>query len=195
MISSFLSNNASDYRHLAFDDSKSTNELCFEEARRGDPGNLWITAKRQTEGKGSRGRSWVSKPGNLYASLLLLDPCLLNKLPELTFVASLTAREAIAAQLMENSDTSVEVKWPNDVLINGKKSAGILLESTKTTGALQVVIGMGINIQHHPQQTQHLATNLLQEGVDIKPQEFFETLADKMAENLTKWDRGDNFSA
>ena len=151
------------YRHQAFTDVSSTNTLCLEAAQNGDQGGLWITAERQVQGRGSRGRQWVSEPGNLYASLLLRAPGPDEKLHTLTFAASLAIRDAIYT-LPDANSADVELKWPNDVLLNGRKTSGILLESHYVNEARFVIIGIGVNIRHFPSETLHPATSLKEAG-------------------------------
>ena len=190
MIATALKGSTKAYRHIAVESCISTNVLCFEQAIKGEPGNLWITSAEQTGGKASRGRSWVSKPGNLYSSLLLENPCAPEHFSELTFVAALAVREAIEDFLPH---ASLALKWPNDVLVNEKKCSGILLESRQSTLNNHVVIGIGINCGHHPADTSFPATDLLSEGIDLEPPAVFEVLARKIASFLQIWDAGNEF--
>ncbi len=182
------------FRHLAFEDVGSTNSLCVEEAEKGDPGQLWITGTRQLQGRGSRGRHWVSESGNLYASLLLCEAGHLEKLHTLTFVASLAIRDAILC-LPNAGLTKVDLKWPNDVLLNGKKTSGILLESHLIRNQRYVVIGIGVNIEHFPVETLHPATSLINEGLNTKPADFIQILSDAMANRLIQWNQGNGFAS
>ncbi|MEJ0063669.1 MAG: biotin--[acetyl-CoA-carboxylase] ligase [Alphaproteobacteria bacterium] len=138
----------------------STNDDVLASAESGEAEGLVITAATQTGGRGRRGRSWFSPPGNLYASLLLrpdgtIDAGLYN------FVASL----AIAAALRRYLDPArVRLKWPNDVLVDGAKISGIILESAGTA----LVVGFGVNIAAHPDpaETRYPATSLAALGFD-----------------------------
>lgn len=181
-----------DFRHIALGEVISTNAECIEYARKSDAGNLWITAERQINGKGSRGRSWVSDKGNLYASLLLKDAGQAKWMHTLTFVASLAIRDAIFA-LDGAAHCDIKLKWPNDVLLNGKKTSGILLESHKIDGSQYVIIGIGVNIEHFPKETLYPATNLNAEGFDTTPQTFVQLLSHAMAERLGQWKQGRGF--
>lgn len=181
------------FRHLPLGDVGSTNAVCLEHARSGDTGGLWVTAQRQLAGRGSRGREWVSENGNLYASLLLREPGALPVLHTLTFVASLAIRDAIYASSGAEM-TKVGLKWPNDVLLNGKKTSGILLESHDIGGIRYVIIGMGINVAHHPEVTLHLSTDLRAEGINSDPGLLFQHLNHAMEKRLLQWSRGDGFS-
>ena len=177
------------FRHEALGEVQSTNLTCLERARDGDPGNLWITAQRQSTGKGSRGRGWVSEEGNLYASLLLKEPGPAGSLHTLTFVASLAIRDCLLA-LNGAGLLRITLKWPNDVLVNGGKIAGILLESHVLGGSRYVIIGIGINAAHHPQQTLYPATSLKDEGITVSLEELLQHLARAVANRFRQWDGG-----
>lgn len=160
----------------------------------GDGGKLWVTAERQLQGKGSRGRVWVSEAGNFYGSLLLRDAGNLDRLHTLTFVVSLAIRDAIYG-LNGAQFTKITLKWPNDVLLNGKKTSGILLESHEANGARYCVIGMGVNIAHHPDETLHPATHLAKEGIVADREVFFAALSNAIEKRLVQWSRGDGFES
>ncbi|MEM7290617.1 MAG: biotin--[acetyl-CoA-carboxylase] ligase [Pseudomonadota bacterium] len=191
MIGEFLSGPASDFRHVHFDEIGSTNSFLIEQVNAGEPGNLWVTAAIQTIGKGSRGRDWQSPVGNLYASLLLVEPGEVAKLHELTFVSALAVREAIATFSAEAN--CVQVKWPNDVLINQKKCSGILLESGTTNGLPFMVIGCGINCKTFPDTALHKASCLEAEGIIVQPTELFQSFSNAMASMLETWAQGAGF--
>src|SRR5229473_5485322 len=112
---------------IACDTVGSTNAEALAYARSGERGPLWITARRQTAGRGRRGRTWVSEPGNLYATLLLTDPGPAERAAELSFVAALAVRDAIV-EMAPGLGSRLKVKWPNDLLIDRAKVAGILIE-------------------------------------------------------------------
>ena len=106
-----------DFRHIELGDVASTNIECMERARAGDPGGLWITAVRQTGGRARRGRNWVSEPGNLYSSLLLIDPAPLEALASLPMAVTVAVHDAIASVLPADAAEALRIKWPNDMLI------------------------------------------------------------------------------
>jgi BirA family transcriptional regulator, biotin operon repressor / biotin---[acetyl-CoA-carboxylase] ligase len=186
---------ASSARLVSLGDVGSTNAEAFARARAGERGPLWITARRQTAGRGRRGRAWVSEPGNLYASLLLTDPAPPQRAAELSLVAALAVHDAIvecAAML----GPRLALKWPNDVLCDGAKLAGILIEGeTLPGGPLAVVIGPGVNCAHHPADTAYPATNLAAAGAVVTPESLAQALVGTMARRLAEWDRGENFAA
>ena len=97
----------------------------------GDPGRLWIVAGEQTQGRGRHGRSWRSPPGNLYASALVVDPCEAAIAPQIGFVAGVALVKAVE----DLGGAGVALKWPNDLLWNGAKLAGLLVEGVSAPGA------------------------------------------------------------
>ncbi len=169
---------------------QSTNLECLEKAREGDRGNLWITADRQLAGRARRGRQWVSEPGNLYASLLLIDPAVPTALASLPLAVAVAVHSAIGRVLPDGASRAT-IKWPNDILIDGSKVCGILLESeTLDNGRQAVVIGCGINISHAPQEVIYPATTLQAAGSSVSPDELFARLCQTMADALQLWDSG-----
>lgn len=142
-----------------FGEIDSTNQ---EVRRRIDAGNAeltWIVADRQTAGRGRRGRQWVSPSGNLMASLCLPLSLPSQAAAQLSFVTSLAVHDVVAHYISEHS---VAVKWPNDVLIEGQKVAGILLEVGRVVDNMvaSLVIGIGINLAFHPEDTPYPATHV-----------------------------------
>ena len=112
-------------------------------------GPLWVTAYRQTAGRGRRGRIWVSEPGNLYASLLLIDACAADRAPELSFVSALALHDAVA-ELAPAWRARLAFKWPNDLLLDRAKLAGILVEGEVAAHGFATAIGIGVNCCRHP---------------------------------------------
>lgn len=137
----------------------STNDVARELADGGTPGFTAIWAKAQTSGRGRRGREWSSPAGNLYVSLLLRPGCPISSAAQLSLVAALGLGDAIS----EFVDASrVRNKWPNDVQLDGKKVAGLLLESSggDTEAVDWVIVGCGVNIAVHPNIPDYLTTSL-----------------------------------
>ena len=179
-----------DFRHIALGDVDSTNLECLERARQGDNGNLWITANRQLKGRGRRGRGWVSEPGNLYASLLMIDPAPQAALASLPLAVGVAVHRAISHALPQGGNKAT-IKWPNDILIDGRKVAGILLESeTLPDGKQAVVIGCGIDVSHAPDEAMYSVTTLRAAGSSVSPEELFARLYQAMGEELARWDQG-----
>ena len=137
----------------------STNDAAMRAARAGEAGPLWIVAGEQTGGRGRLGRAWASPPGNLYASLLLLDPAPGAHCAELGFVAGVAL--ARAARDLAGGDERLRLKWPNDLMFGDAKLSGLLLESTRLLdGRLACVIGWGVNCQSHPARLAYPVTDL-----------------------------------
>ncbi len=173
----------------AHDTLGSTNREAL--GRAGGP--LWITARRQTAGRGRRGRTWVSEPGNLHATLLLTDPGPAERAAELSFVAALAVRDAIV-ETAPGLGSRLKVKWPNDLLIDRDKFAGILIEGESAPGRpLSVAIGIGVNCLHHPSGTAYPATNLSAAGAAVSPDDLFAALSRTMLQRLAQWARGAGF--
>jgi BirA family biotin operon repressor/biotin-[acetyl-CoA-carboxylase] ligase len=164
-------------------------------ARAGDPGDLWVAASEQARGRGRSGRTWVSPAGNLYASLLLVDPAPRDRAAELGFVAG----TALACALREilAADRRLGIKWPNDILFAGAKLAGILLESSDLPdGRFATVAGFGVNCASHPSETLYPAVDLAKiTGRLVPPESVLDHLAAAMAERLRTWSSGAGFAA
>src|SRR6478609_3308644 len=179
-----------DFRHEALSETSSTNSECLARARAGDAGRLWVTADRQTGGRGRRGRPWVSEPGNLYSSLLLIDPAPMERLGSLPLAVAVAVHEAIRMVLPPGAEP-LEIKWPNDILIGRKKTCGILIEGERLSdGRHAVVIGIGINVSVMPDEPIYPVTSLREQGAATGPQELFAHLFVSMADALDLWDEG-----
>jgi BirA family biotin operon repressor/biotin-[acetyl-CoA-carboxylase] ligase len=146
------------YRRKDYAELDSTNEEARRLAEAGEAGPLWIMAARQTAGRGRRGRAWDMAEGNLAATLLLRPEASQAVIGQLSFAAALAAAETVQHLAPK---AAITVKWPNDVLAEGGKIAGILLEG----GAGWLAIGIGVNLAHHPQGTAFPATSLPQLGI------------------------------
>jgi len=131
------------------DSLESTNELAFQLALEGAAHGEVVLADQQTRGKGRRGRSWVSPPGkNLYCSVILRPELIPQRAPELTLVAAV----AVAAALREFG-AEAQIKWPNDLLLNGRKVAGILTELSAEQDRIHfAVLGIGVNLNGEPSE-------------------------------------------
>ncbi len=183
------------WRHSHLDETGSTNADILALARKGEAGHLWLTAGRQISGRGRQGRVWISEPGNLYATALLIDPAPIERIGTLPFVAA-TALHAALAGLPGMERHQLRLKWPNDLIANGSKISGILLESDHLkNGTIAVACGFGVNIAHHPDPALYTATDLDALGISATAQEVFARLADSFKAVLTAWDHGHGFAA
>lgn len=166
----------------------STNNLATEYAAKGFIEPTWFVASRQTQGRGRRGRAWASEQGNLYCSLLTKLDVPMSDLATLPYLVSLAVRDTFIG--LGCAPDAVSCKWPNDVLINEKKASGILIESAagETSRLDYVVIGIGLNLAHYPDDTLFPATSVvLETGKEATNSTAFRFLADCLNERLSKW--------
>jgi BirA family biotin operon repressor/biotin-[acetyl-CoA-carboxylase] ligase len=165
----------------------STNADMLVLARAGATEGCWLRADRQLAGRGRQGRPWVSPPGNFHASTLVRlrpdDP----PAATLAMVTAVALDEAIDVFLVERS--ALALKWPNDLLLAGAKLSGILLERADDA----VVIGIGVNLAHHPDLPDRPTTSLAAHGVTVTPSMLAEMLADTVARWLARW-RGEGLA-
>ena len=197
---------AAGYRLRAFDAIGSTNTEALEAANAGDAGGIWFAARQQTAGRGRRGRQWASPHGNLAATLLIVpdvDPTLAATLG---FVAGVSLNRALSSILpngivklgIDGADgltggrnARIALKWPNDVLADGAKLAGILLEAQKLNdGRHAIAIGFGVNAVAAPQGLPYPATSLVDLGVTRSAEDVFEALSDAWVDMFALWQDG-----
>jgi BirA family biotin operon repressor/biotin-[acetyl-CoA-carboxylase] ligase len=155
----------------------STNDEAWQAAEAGEPAGFVIQALRQTSGRGRHGRVWESPEGNLYCSILLRPSEGARHYGWYSFVAALAVGDAAQAALP--SSVTIALKWPNDVLVDGKKIAGILLEGS----ADFLIIGIGLNVTHHPEGAMVEATSLHKFGF----RDEVVCVRDHLLERLQHW--------
>lgn len=187
----------SGYRLVRLETVDSTNAEARRRADAGEPGPLWIWSARQSAGRGRSGRTWQSQPGNLFASLLVGLNCPLRTASQLALLAGVVAYDAIAALVPDEIRADLLLKWPNDVLINGEKIAGMLLESATEPrpNRSKIVIGTGINLANCPAGLPLPATSLAAHGVTVAPAVALEHLAAITDGWLARWGEGVSFGA
>lgn len=183
------------YRQIALESVGSTNDEAFARARAGDPGRLWITAASQSQGRGREGRPWSSPPGNLYASLLLVDAVEPRCAAQLGFVAGLALAQAVHRLI--GSSVPIHIKWPNDLVHNGRKLAGVLVEGSQLpNGSFACVLGFGVNCSSHPTGLSYETTDVAAvAAVPVSAADLFAALSLYAPKVLALWDRGKNFAA
>jgi BirA family transcriptional regulator, biotin operon repressor / biotin---[acetyl-CoA-carboxylase] ligase len=182
------------YRLICYDSIGSTNDEAKRLAHDGAAGRTLVWALEQSAGRGRRGRTWVSPRGNLYASLILRPDCAAGRAAQLGFVAALAVGGALGALLPRVGGLSY--KWPNDVLVNGRKIAGILLESEMVSFERLsfVVLGVGVNLTASPQGTEFPATSVLEEGLGmVAPEATLAEFTGQFQSWETRW-RADGFA-
>lgn len=149
-------------------------------------GPCWILALRQTAGRGRRGRAWTDPEGNFAATYVSRPDGTPEQVAQRSFVAALALHEALVT--VTGRPECFALKWPNDVLCNGAKLAGILLESVgQGAGVAHLAIGIGVNLRHAPKAEEGALrpVNLMSEtGVTVTPEEFLDILAPAYA----KWE-------
>ncbi len=171
----------------------STNDAAMSRLREGGTGDHWIVADEQSGGRGRLGRIWSSPKGNLYASLALYAPCPMANGFQLGFVAALAIYDAAIA--LGVAPERLALKWPNDVLLEGAKLSGILVEGgSLPDGAFGAVIGCGVNVTHHPTDTPYPATDLVASGAQVSVADTFSALTQAFRTNLDVFDKGQGFS-
>jgi BirA family biotin operon repressor/biotin-[acetyl-CoA-carboxylase] ligase len=171
----------------AYDELESTNAEARRRAEAGETGPVWITAARQTAGRGRRGRSWTSGEGNLAATLLMTTAQPPAKAAQVSFLAALAVAELAEACLGAGA---AALKWPNDVLVFGRKACGILVESgMRADRRLWMAVGVGINLASHPTEVERPATSFAEHMAQPPaPRAALEMLADRFQAWLDRWE-------
>lgn len=166
--------------HAAVD---STNDVALDLLRGGAPHGTVVAAETQRAGRGRHGRAWWSPPGNLYASFIV-RPSVGPAMGQLAFVTAVAAADAVGPGV------PVRFKWPNDLLVEGRKLGGILIEA-ETDGA---VIGLGINVVAAPKGGVFAATSLAELGVGtFGARELLTAVCGALGSWYARW-RGDGFA-
>lgn len=168
---------------VARDSVGSTNDEAVALAAEGARHGTIVWAHEQTAGRGRRGRQWHSPRGNLYASVILRTGRPPAASAQAGFVAAVALRDALADLAPR---LLFQCKWPNDILCNGRKIAGLLLESA---GEGTVVLGVGVNVSTSPDPALHPATCLLAEGCGAEPAEVLSAFAEELGRWYDIWDR------
>ena len=161
-------------------------------AAAGAPEGTVVTARHQRAGRGRRGHDWWDAPGqSLLCSVLLRPACAPAAVPQLSLVGGLAAAEALA----ESAGVRARIRWPNDLLVDGRKVSGLLAEAT-SAGAERVqhaVLGIGINLTQtaFPDEIAERATSVrLLTGRDPDPDALLATLLAALGRRYAEWGRG-----
>ncbi len=156
----------------------------------GERGPLFLLADEQTAGKGRLDRSWASLRGNCYSTVMLPLAADITVVPQIGFVVAL----AVADVVRKHTTAQSQLKWPNDVLINGAKVAGILCE-VLSQQPMTIAIGCGINVAHAPIGLNYPATCLAAEGATTSRDDVFQSYRTALSYWLDIWNNGQNFPA
>ena len=178
-----------------YDETDSTNNRAKDAGERGEAHGTLYVADRQSAGKGRRGRSWVSPAGkSIYMTLLLRPDIMPTKAPQMTLLMAV----AVAEGIHKVSGLECEIKWPNDVILHGKKICGILTEmSSELTYVNYVVIGVGINVNQEvfPEELKERATSLRAElGHSIRRSELIAAVMESFEKCYAAFMRTGNLS-
>ena len=169
-----------------FPELESSNKTAFEmaQSKKLFDGEI-ILADSQSAGKGRESRVWTSPVGNLYFSLILQPKISAQKIPQISFVA-ITALRLMVEGLVANQ--KVQNKWPNDLLIDGKKVAGLLLESKISGQNCEfVILGIGLNIASNPYSTIFPANNLKEFGIELTAQDVLKKFLNEFEKIYENW--------
>ena len=190
---------------IAYDKIDSTNEEAKRLAQKGAVHGTVVWAKTQQAGRGRRGRPWVSETGNLFCSFIIKSGIAkpgrsLAEISQLSFATAVGVADALsqvstsqistgaaeAPEIQRPIQCQIQCKWPNDILIDGRKTAGILLETvigsqSKLEG---VIAGVGVNVEHFPNGTEFPATSLQAEGVVGVP---LSSVLEAICLHFSKW--------
>ncbi|WP_315738262.1 MULTISPECIES: biotin--[acetyl-CoA-carboxylase] ligase [unclassified Bradyrhizobium] len=186
------------YGLVTFDQTGSTNVEALKSAREGGRAPCWFVTSEQTAGRGRRQRPWIAPRGNLASSVLEV----LNVAPAIAatlgFAAGLSIESAlrqvsIEAALRSGAHASFALKWPNDVLADGRKIVGMLLEAEQVAGGLAVVVGIGTNVVAAPPDTPTPAVSLADLGIQVTAEDLFSALSDAWVEYFGIWNEGRGF--
>jgi BirA family biotin operon repressor/biotin-[acetyl-CoA-carboxylase] ligase len=154
--------NAPAWNPLLLTETASTNDVARDQARRGAAAGFVVAAARQTRGRGRLGRRWESAPGaGLYVSILLRPELAARDAGQLTILASVAMADAVETA----AGFRPQIKWPNDLVVNGRKLGGLLIETEPAGARLRwAVVGVGLNVNHEsvdfPEELRDIATSL-----------------------------------
>jgi BirA family transcriptional regulator, biotin operon repressor / biotin---[acetyl-CoA-carboxylase] ligase len=151
---------------------------------------IWIVADEQTAGRGRLERKWTSPPGNLYMTVVMDAPAPLRDLAKVGYAAGMALHRA--ATDLRGSSEGLSLKWPNDLLFNGAKVSGLLMEAHEAGKSLS--IGIGLNLVSYPQDTPYPATHLVDAERQLSPAEAFSALSHHVVEAIGEFDGGRNFA-
>ncbi len=162
------------YRVVRFPEVGSTNDIVLEAARAGEPSGLVVVAGIQARGRGRKAQDWRSPPGGLWASILLRANPPAHLAGTIPLAVGLAACEAL-----EGLGASLELRWPNDLMVGDRKLGGVLVESRSGSQGIETVVaGLGINVNNEPPIDD--AASLAQLGVEATPREVLTALLDAL---------------
>ncbi len=158
---------------------------------------FWVTADIQTGGRGRSGRIWVSRQGNLHASLALGCAAPMEKAGQLSLLAGISVIDAVRLTMDLAQDAQLRLKWPNDILIGVAKAGGILVESTslREGSGFLAILGFGLNLVAFPDAIGREVTALARHGKAPEPRVLLSAISDRLFFWLDRWKAGSDFGA
>lgn len=167
-----------DWRLEQYPELGSTSDEIVRRAKAGAPAGLAVLALKQTAGRGSRGRVWTAPEGNLNLSILLRPSCPANQ----AGLFSLLTAVAVAEALEQLGGKNLMLKWPNDILCQQAKLAGILIDAAPQGDRLEwLTIGIGVNLRTAPEIPGRFTTSLAAQGADISPEMAAQAILSRLA--------------
>ncbi|MET0432312.1 MAG: biotin--[acetyl-CoA-carboxylase] ligase [Hyphomicrobium sp.] len=180
--------------HVA--ETGSTNADALRLALAGEPLPLWVIADIQTGGRGRSGRKWLSRRGNLHASLAFRCSATLAAAGQLSLIAGISTIDAVRSTMDLAPGAELRLKWPNDILIGIAKAGGILVESTSSRegSGFFAILGFGLNLTAAPDDIGRDATALARFGTPPEPRALVSSLSEHLGLWLDRWNAGANFA-
>ena len=177
-----------DYKIIFVDKVTSTNSELKSLIRKNNKlNNVCLCAENQSKGYGRRNTKWFSYNGNIHLSILIKPNCILSKINQLAFVTSISIGEVIKKI---SKKKEIKYKWPNDILLNKRKLAGVLIETSSNIKKIKwAVIGVGVNIKKHPnfKNNNFLATSLNKEKIFIEKKVLINLFVSNFFKNYSIW--------
>ncbi len=153
-----------------FKNLENSNDKIKEVVKNDPSSNLALFCRNQKNGRGRKSRVWKSKVGDLTCSILIKKKLDASEVGRINIIIA-----SVLINILENFGINkIKFKWPNDIIINGKKVAGILIETSVSNNIVtQFIIGIGINIKSHPNSSEYSSTSLFESGLKVKAHKIF----------------------
>jgi BirA family biotin operon repressor/biotin-[acetyl-CoA-carboxylase] ligase len=192
-----MANTYSDIEVIRFKEIDSTNN---EARRRLDKETVlpyWIVSDKQTSGRGRHNSYWDSSEGNFMGTYILRIEGEKKILPQLSFVSALAIYNSILEFKPRTSNSSIKLKWPNDIVINDKKCGGILIENLSSEGNFfhKIAIGIGVNLITSPSHTTNLQSGNVGDefGISLGRDDFLTAVNSNILKVISVWDKGKHY--
>lgn len=186
---------AADPRIIHIGETTSTNAEAWRLVRAGETLPLWVRADRQTSGRGRQGRTWDGEPGNLFLTGAYATAAPATAVGQIALVAAVALYDTVAAMMPDAARADLRLKWPNDLLAQNAKLAGILVEGSARPSHDDhaVIVGIGLNIRARPAALVRNTACLADFGVTLAPADLAEALALRFDAWFRLWADGTAF--